>query len=79
MVSLVFDKAVSKCTYPNRKRAHMFDFVDEEPVVCLFAMAWAKDETTATFWHANGLSPSSSGALVLQGWGTAPILITDGR
>lgn len=75
LVSLVFDKAVPKCTYPSRKGAHMFDFVDEEPVVCFFAMAWAKDETTATFWHANvfrrvaathwfckagGLYPSSS-------------------
>jgi hypothetical protein len=28
--------------------------VDEEPVVSVFAMAWAKDVTTATFWHAKG-------------------------
>jgi hypothetical protein len=35
-------------------------------------MAWAKDETTATFWHANGLSPSCSDVLVLQGWEQHP-------
>lgn len=79
MVSLVFDKAVSKCTYPSRKGAHMFDYVDEEPVVRLFAMGWAKGEIIEIFWHANSLSPSCSDALVLQGWGTAPILITDGH
>lgn len=57
----------------------MFDYVDEEPVVRLFAMGWAKGEITEIFWHANSLSPSCSDALVLQGWGTAPILITDGH
>jgi hypothetical protein len=54
LVSLVFNKAVPKYTYLRRKEAHMFDSVDEEPDVCLFATAWAKDKTTATFWHANG-------------------------
>jgi hypothetical protein len=57
----------------------MFDYVDEGPVVRLFAMGWAKGEITEIFWHANGLWPSRNDALVLQGWGTAPILIADGR
>lgn len=35
LVSLIFDKTASKCAYPSRKAAHMFDFVDEEPVVRL--------------------------------------------
>lgn len=39
LVSLVFNKAVPKYTYPSRKEAHMFDFVDKEPDVCPFATA----------------------------------------
>jgi hypothetical protein len=34
LMSLVFNKAVPKYTYPSRKEAHIFDFVDEEPDVC---------------------------------------------
>jgi hypothetical protein len=43
LVSLVFDKAVSKCTYPSRKGAHMFDFVDEE-LLCV-SLPWLGQKT----------------------------------
>jgi hypothetical protein len=46
--------------------------MDEEPVVRLFAMAWAKYDTTASFWHANGFCRVASSNWFCKAGGSHP-------